>query len=140
MAVTPTDARVVPDCLMCHDQSGQYTKTYWDRFAAGRMGPDGKSMHENNWVRSDGKKRHTDLSGAGLRVLPRRRWAIGHSLLRLMGRKQGEGFMSRRIVRAHPRFERLWHWSQMVLVFVVMLTGLGSTDGVGGFRLASRDG
>lgn len=62
MAVTPTDARVVPDCLMCHDQSGQYTKTYWDRFAAGRMGPDGKSMHENNWVRSDGKKRHTDLA------------------------------------------------------------------------------
>lgn len=33
--------------------------------------------------------------------------------------------MSKRIVKVYPRFERLWHWTQMVLIMVLMFTGFG---------------
>ena len=33
--------------------------------------------------------------------------------------------MSKRAVKVYPRFERLWHWTQMALIFVLLFTGLG---------------
>ncbi|WP_424943189.1 cytochrome b/b6 domain-containing protein [Aliiroseovarius crassostreae] len=33
--------------------------------------------------------------------------------------------MSKRIVKVYPRFERVWHWTQMVLIMVLMVTGFG---------------
>lgn len=33
--------------------------------------------------------------------------------------------MTTRSVRVYPRFERFWHWTQMVLIFVLIFTGLG---------------
>ena len=33
--------------------------------------------------------------------------------------------MSKRIVKVYPRFERVWHWTQMALIFVLLFTGLG---------------
>ncbi|PTQ68044.1 cytochrome b/b6 domain-containing protein [Celeribacter persicus] len=32
--------------------------------------------------------------------------------------------MSKRFVKVYPRFERLWHWTQVLLIFVLMFTGL----------------
>ncbi|WP_460273876.1 cytochrome b/b6 domain-containing protein [Celeribacter sp. ULVN23_4] len=32
--------------------------------------------------------------------------------------------MSKRFVKVYPRFERLWHWAQALLIFVLMFTGL----------------
>ncbi len=57
-------------CQTCHipefAKGGIATKTYWDWSAAGRMGPDGKPMHEDNFVQSDGKRLHTYLSTKGI--------------------------------------------------------------------------
>jgi thiosulfate reductase cytochrome b subunit len=33
--------------------------------------------------------------------------------------------MTKRIVKVYPRFERLWHWSQVVLILTLLFTGLG---------------
>lgn len=33
--------------------------------------------------------------------------------------------MGKRIVKVYPRFERIWHWTQMALIFVLLFTGLG---------------
>ncbi|MBV1865728.1 MAG: cytochrome b/b6 domain-containing protein [Rhodobacteraceae bacterium] len=33
--------------------------------------------------------------------------------------------MSTRKVKVYPRFERLWHWTQALLIFVLTFTGLG---------------
>lgn len=33
--------------------------------------------------------------------------------------------MSKRQVKVYPRFERLWHWTQMALIVVLMVTGFG---------------
>lgn len=33
--------------------------------------------------------------------------------------------MNSRNVKVYPRFERLWHWSQMALIFVLLFTGFG---------------
>ena len=33
--------------------------------------------------------------------------------------------MSNRQVNVYPRFERLWHWTQMVLIVFLLFTGLG---------------
>lgn len=33
--------------------------------------------------------------------------------------------MTKRLVKVYPRFERLWHWTQMVLIMVLMVTGFG---------------
>ncbi len=33
--------------------------------------------------------------------------------------------MPKRIVKVYPRFERLWHWSQVVLIMVLLFTGMG---------------
>ncbi|APZ54711.1 cytochrome b/b6 domain-containing protein [Salipiger abyssi] len=33
--------------------------------------------------------------------------------------------MSSRMVKVYPRFERLWHWTQMTLIFVLLFTGMG---------------
>ncbi|MDQ2092754.1 cytochrome b/b6 domain-containing protein [Rhodalgimonas zhirmunskyi] len=33
--------------------------------------------------------------------------------------------MAKRCVKVYPRFERLWHWSQVVLIVVLMFTGFG---------------
>ncbi|MBW8320846.1 MAG: cytochrome b/b6 domain-containing protein [Arenimonas sp.] len=33
--------------------------------------------------------------------------------------------MVRRIVKVYPRFERLWHWSQVLLIFTLLFTGMG---------------
>ncbi|WP_424943190.1 tetrathionate reductase family octaheme c-type cytochrome [Aliiroseovarius crassostreae] len=74
-------------CQSCHipefARGGVATKTYWDWSAAGRMGPDGKPMHEDNWVQSDGKKLHTYLSTKGIfdygeDVVPHYAWFDGH--------------------------------------------------------------
>ncbi|UWP90168.1 tetrathionate reductase family octaheme c-type cytochrome [Aliiroseovarius crassostreae] len=74
-------------CQTCHipefARGGVATKTYWDWSAAGRMGPDGKPMHEDNWVQSDGKKLHTYLSTKGIfdygeDVVPHYDWFNGH--------------------------------------------------------------
>ncbi len=57
-------------CQTCHipefAKGGVATKTYWDWSAAGRMGPDGKPMSEDNFVQSDGKRLHTYLSTKGI--------------------------------------------------------------------------
>ncbi|CUH62812.1 thiosulfate reductase cytochrome B subunit [Thalassovita gelatinovora] len=33
--------------------------------------------------------------------------------------------MTNRCVKVYPRFERFWHWAQMVLIMVLLFTGLG---------------
>lgn len=33
--------------------------------------------------------------------------------------------MAKRIVKVYPRFERIWHWSQMVLIMTLLFTGFG---------------
>ncbi len=33
--------------------------------------------------------------------------------------------MTKRIVKVYPRFERLWHWLQVVLIMALMVTGMG---------------
>ncbi|MCI2393188.1 cytochrome b/b6 domain-containing protein [Aliiroseovarius sediminis] len=33
--------------------------------------------------------------------------------------------MARRFVKVYPRFERLWHWTQMVMIMILMFTGFG---------------
>lgn len=33
--------------------------------------------------------------------------------------------MTKRLVKVYPRFERLWHWTQMLLIFILLFTGLG---------------
>lgn len=33
--------------------------------------------------------------------------------------------MAKRIVKVYPRFERFWHWAQMLLIFFLAFTGLG---------------
>jgi thiosulfate reductase cytochrome b subunit len=33
--------------------------------------------------------------------------------------------MAERYVKVYPRFERFWHWSQMLLIFALLFTGLG---------------
>ncbi len=33
--------------------------------------------------------------------------------------------MAKRLVKVYPRFERLWHWSQVALIVVLMITGFG---------------
>lgn len=33
--------------------------------------------------------------------------------------------MSKRIVKVYPRFERLWHWSQVILILTLLFTGMG---------------
>lgn len=33
--------------------------------------------------------------------------------------------MIKRIVKVYPRFERLWHWSQVLLIVILMITGFG---------------
>ncbi len=39
--------------------------------------------------------------------------------------------MSKRYVKVYPTFERLWHWTQALLIIVLMFTGLG-VNGVHG--------
>jgi octaheme c-type cytochrome (tetrathionate reductase family) len=56
-------------CQTCHipefARGGVATKTYWDWSTAGRLDADGKPIHENNFVQSDGKELHTYLSTKG---------------------------------------------------------------------------
>lgn len=33
--------------------------------------------------------------------------------------------MTKRIVKVYPLFERLWHWAQVFLILVLMITGMG---------------
>ncbi len=33
--------------------------------------------------------------------------------------------MTKRIVKVYPRFERLWHWGQALLIFTLIFTGFG---------------
>ncbi|SEW18320.1 Thiosulfate reductase cytochrome b subunit [Aliiroseovarius sediminilitoris] len=33
--------------------------------------------------------------------------------------------MVRRVVKVYPRFERLWHWTQMVMIVILLFTGFG---------------
>ena len=33
--------------------------------------------------------------------------------------------MTKRIVNVYPVFERLWHWSQALLIIVLLFTGMG---------------
>lgn len=33
--------------------------------------------------------------------------------------------MTKRVVKVYPRFERFWHWTQMALILVLMVTGFG---------------
>ena len=33
--------------------------------------------------------------------------------------------MTKRIVKVYPRFERLWHWMQVLLILALMVTGMG---------------
>ncbi|MDF1801292.1 cytochrome b/b6 domain-containing protein [Thalassovita sp.] len=33
--------------------------------------------------------------------------------------------MANRFVKVYPRFERLWHWAQVLLIMVLLFTGLG---------------
>lgn len=33
--------------------------------------------------------------------------------------------MAEREVKVYPRFERFWHWTQMLLIFALLFTGLG---------------
>lgn len=33
--------------------------------------------------------------------------------------------MTKRIVKVYPRFERLWHWAQVILILTLMVTGFG---------------
>ncbi len=33
--------------------------------------------------------------------------------------------MSKRQVKIYPRFERIWHWTQALLIFTLLFTGLG---------------
>lgn len=56
-------------CQTCHipqfARGGVATKTFWDWSTAGRLGADGKPMHESNFTQSDGKQLHTYLSTKG---------------------------------------------------------------------------
>jgi len=56
-------------CQACHipefARGGVATKTVWDWSTAGRMGDDGKPMHESNFVQSDGQALHTYMSQKG---------------------------------------------------------------------------
>ncbi|MDQ2088587.1 cytochrome b/b6 domain-containing protein [Marimonas arenosa] len=40
--------------------------------------------------------------------------------------------MVKRIVKVYPRFERFWHWSQVILILTLMVTGFG-INGLHGF-------
>lgn len=46
--------------------------------------------------------------------------------------------MSKRVVKVYPRFERLWHWSQVALIVLLLFTGTGlnGLHGLIGFRAA----
>jgi len=33
--------------------------------------------------------------------------------------------MTKRVVKVYPRFERLWHWMQVLLIMTLMVTGMG---------------
>lgn len=33
--------------------------------------------------------------------------------------------MTKRFVKVYPRFERIWHWCQVILIVVLMITGFG---------------
>lgn len=33
--------------------------------------------------------------------------------------------MSKRLVKVYPAFERIWHWTQMLLIVILMVTGFG---------------
>jgi thiosulfate reductase cytochrome b subunit len=33
--------------------------------------------------------------------------------------------MTKRVVKVYPRFERLWHWMQVLLIMALMVTGMG---------------
>ncbi|SEW18333.1 octaheme c-type cytochrome, tetrathionate reductase family [Aliiroseovarius sediminilitoris] len=74
-------------CQSCHipefARGGVATKTYWDWSTAGRMGADGKPMHEANFIQSDGKELDTYLSTKGdfkwgENVVPYYAWFNGH--------------------------------------------------------------
>ena len=74
-------------CQSCHipafARGGVATKTYWDWSTAGKMGADGKPMHEANFVQSDGQELHTYLSTKGdfkwgEDVVPHYAWFNGH--------------------------------------------------------------
>ncbi|SMH56461.1 tetrathionate reductase family octaheme c-type cytochrome [Maritimibacter sp. HL-12] len=56
-------------CQTCHipefARGGVATKTVWDWSTAGRLSPEGKPMHEENYVQGDGKALHTYLSTKG---------------------------------------------------------------------------
>lgn len=74
-------------CQSCHipefARGGVATKTKWDWSTAGRMSPEGKPMHEDNFIQSDGKALHTYLSTKGHfdygeDVVPHYAWFNGH--------------------------------------------------------------
>ena len=74
-------------CQTCHipefARGGVATKTYWDWSTAGRLGPDGKPIHQSDYVQSDGKELHTYLSTKGdfkwdEDVVPHYAWFNGH--------------------------------------------------------------
>lgn len=46
--------------------------------------------------------------------------------------------MTKRLVAVYPRFERFWHWAQVLLVLTLLFTGLGISGlhGLVGFGLA----
>ncbi len=56
-------------CQTCHipefAKGGVATKTFWDWSTAGRLDADGKPIHEDNFVQSDGQHLHTYLSTKG---------------------------------------------------------------------------
>lgn len=56
-------------CQTCHIPSfargGVATKTLWDWSTAGRLGEDGKPIHESNFTQSDGTELHTYMSEKG---------------------------------------------------------------------------
>ncbi|WP_095589632.1 tetrathionate reductase family octaheme c-type cytochrome [Actibacterium ureilyticum] len=56
-------------CQTCHipefARGGVATKTVWDWSTAGRLDADGKPIHEDDFVQSDGKHLHTYLSTKG---------------------------------------------------------------------------
>ncbi|MCI2398258.1 cytochrome b/b6 domain-containing protein [Aliiroseovarius subalbicans] len=39
--------------------------------------------------------------------------------------------MSKRIVKVYPRFERIWHWTQVLLIVILMLTGFSLNGNLG---------
>jgi len=56
-------------CQTCHipefARGGIATKTVWDWSTAGKLSPEGKPMHEENYVQGDGTALHTYLSTKG---------------------------------------------------------------------------